>query len=462
MTGSTKFETLPYLLIITRYGGSEILLSSIPESLPSLDVASGGRLAEQLVTATKQKYRLESYCLWATVRTILGGDSAPWNYAVMEVLDQNASAPTGTLWASPREALPRVGGADRGAVCRFLEDLERYAADPERAPFAKPAWIQELLSWAGAQVKPFDLRVTGGFWQLNASPTFSLIRLQTNRTAVWFKATGEPHAHELSVSLALAHLMPEFAPRILGVHPRWNGWLSSHVAGKLLREVNDRSAWETAARTLARLQIRSLQIGAPIRESGVRDLEIQTLAEQIEPFLDCVNRLMEAQEQPSPPPLSKSDLAAIRDQLGEAFERLGELRAFDCLGRFDLNPGNIIVSGDRAVFLDWAEAYWGHPFFSFIYLFENFRRQVCDLSFETALRSSYCEPWQTVCAAEKVSEALAMAPLLAAFAYTVAGRSWREPEALRDPRVAGHLRSMTRRMHLEAKRMARRRETCLS
>jgi hypothetical protein len=306
MADQIKPETLPYLLIITRCGGSEVLLSSGPPSLPSIDVPRGGRLAEQFVTGVQQKYRLETYCLWVSHRTISGADSILENYAVMEVLDQNAPSPRGMLWASPREAVSRVSNSDGPAIRRFVEDLDRYGADLEGAPFAKPAWIQELLSWARAELEPFDLRVTGGFWQLNASPTFSVIRLQTNRTAVWFKATGEPNAHELPVSLALAHLMPEYVPRILGVHPRWNGWLSSHVTGKLLREVDDRSAWETAARTLARLQIRSLGKAAPLRESGVRDLWPRTLAQQIEPFLDCVSRLMEAQEKPSPPPLTKN------------------------------------------------------------------------------------------------------------------------------------------------------------
>jgi hypothetical protein len=118
------------------------------------------------------------------------------------------------------------------------------------------------------------------------------------------------------------------------------------------------------------------------------------------------------------------------------------------------------VSRDRAVFLDWAETYWGHPFFSFTYLFEHFRRQARDTSFEAALRSSYSEPWQTVCAAEKISEALAIAPLLAAFAYTIAGQSRWEPETLGDPRAASYLRSMARRMYREARVIEQRRQTC--
>jgi len=451
MAGPTKFETLPYLLIITQYGGSEVLLSLSPASLPSLDVACGGRSAEQLVTGIQRKYRLETYCLWVSHPTMSDRDPLPGNYAVMEVLEQNAPAPKAMLWESARDAISCVGSVDRAAIRGFIKDLERYRADPERAPFAKPGWIQELLDWAGEQLEPFGSRVTGGFWQLNAGPTFSLIRLQTNRTAVWFKATGEPNTHELPVSVSLARLLPEYVPRILGVHSPWNGWLSPHIRGELLREIKDRSAWEAVARALAELQIRSIEKGSELRQSKVRDLG--KLAALIGPFFECMSELMQSQTKQSPALLTQVELASLGDQLGKACQRLDDLGMPESIGRLDLNPGNIVVSRDRVVFLDWAETYWGHPFLNFAYLVEHFRRHSADAALESTLRSSYADPWRAVCTEEKISEAFAIAPLVAAFAYTIAGHSWREPETLREPRVAGYLRSMTRRMHREAKRI---------
>jgi hypothetical protein len=457
MTDQSKFETPSYRLIVTRCRGSELLLSP---SLPSLDVPLRKRPAEQLVTGIQRKYRLEAYCLWVSRVAASDVDSPPVNYAVMEVLEQNAPAPKGMLWASARDAISCVGSADRAGIRGFIEDLERYRADPQRAPFAQPGWIQELLGWAGEQLEPFDSRVTGGFWQLNAGPTFSLIRLQTNRTAVWFKATGEPNAHELPVSVSLARLLPEYVPRILGVHSSWNGWLSPHVRGELLREIKDRSAWEAAARALAKLQIRSIEVGSELRRSKIRDLG--KLARLIGPFIDCMGELMHSQEKQPPAPLTQVELACLRDQLGEACQRLDDLGMPDSIGGLDLNPGNIVVSRDRVVFLDWAETYWGHPFLSFAYLLEHFRRHSADAVPESTLKSSYAEPWHALCSAETVSEALAIAPLVAAFAYTIADQSWQEPNALRDPRLAGNLRSMTRRMHGEAKQIEKGRQTCLS
>jgi len=61
------------------------------------------------------------------------------------------------------------------------------------------------------------VRLTGKFRQLNASPTFSLIRLETNGVALWFKATGKPNEHELAIALSLARLFPRYVPRVLGL-----------------------------------------------------------------------------------------------------------------------------------------------------------------------------------------------------------------------------------------------------
>jgi hypothetical protein len=241
----------------------------------------------------------------------------------------------------------------------------------------------------------------------------------------------------------------------------WNGWLSAHVPGTLLREIENRPAWQAAAGALAHLQIQSIEKSCEIRALEVRDLGTGRLARLIGPFIDRMSELMQAQEKESPAPLTKVELCSLRDQLGQACQRLEDLGTPESVGRLDLNPGNIVVSRDRVVFLDWADTYWGHPFFSFAYLLEHFHRQARDLSFKAALQSSYAEPWRAVCATQKISEALVISPLVAAFAYTVAAQSW-EQQALQDPGVAGHLRSMARRMYREASVIEKRRQTCLS
>ena len=60
-----------------------------------------------------------------------------------------------------------------------------------------------------------------------------------------------------------------------------------------------------------------------------------------------------------------------------------------------------------------------------------------------------------------IAEALALAPLLAAFAYAVGSNTWEDKERLHEPTTAGYLRSLTRRMNREANELADRRSLCL-
>ena len=60
-----------------------------------------------------------------------------------------------------------------------------------------------------------------------------------------------------------------------------------------------------------------------------------------------------------------------------------------------------------------------------------------------------------------VSEAI-LAPLLAVFAYAVGTGAWMQPVRLSDPKVAGYLRSLVRRMNHEANALSDRRSSCLS
>jgi hypothetical protein len=254
-----------YWLIVTRRNASEILLSEHGSgwALPCVSIRPRQRVAEQLVSQVSGEWRLETYCLFVA-NSPHSGRNEEAKYAVMETVRQNDKAPDGTCWMSP-SALAECGDArDLVLIKEALEELESYVRGEKAGPFARPGWLRELFRWTEEQVAPLGLRVTGGFRQWNASPTFSLVRMETNDGALWFKATGEPNAHELSVSLLLARLFPNHVLRILGIHRPWNGWLSAEASGTALDEISDCSTWERVAAELAELQIASIGKGSDL------------------------------------------------------------------------------------------------------------------------------------------------------------------------------------------------------
>ena len=112
----------------------------------------------------------------------------------------------------------------------------------------------------------------------------------------------------------------------------------------------------------------------------------------------------------------------------------------DTLGHSDFNPGNIIVGPERCTFLDWAEAYVGHPFLTFEYFLAHLRKDYPQLApLESELRASYSRIWSSVASPEQIAQAYSFSPLVAVYAYAVVkqclARS-RTPEGPRLPRLS--------------------------
>ncbi len=451
-------------MIITRRNASEILVSQDGSgwTLPRVAIRPRQRVAEQLVSELNGEWGIETYCLFAQKDPTLGRNGDATNCAVMESVRHNDKAPSGTYWMPPSAAADCRDVGEAAAIRESLDDLDSYVRGEKTGPFARPGWLRELFRWTEEQVAPLGLRLTGGFRQWNASPTFSLVRLETNDGALWFKATGEPNSHELPVSLLLARLFPGHVPRVLGVHPSWNGWLSAEASGTALDEISDYSAWERVAEGLAELQIASIGKSAELLEGKCKDLRLPEIVKFIDPFLARMAEFMAAQEKISPAPLANSELVSLGEGLKEACSLLQSFALPDTIGHIDFNPGNILVSSDRCVFLDWAEGCVTNPVITFEYLRQHFGRSAPPQpSAIERLTAAYVRHWASFYPPEDLRRALEISPLIAVFVYAIASDSWRSPASQCPPAHAGYLRSLTRRMYREAVRAGERSELCL-
>jgi Phosphotransferase enzyme family len=450
-----------YRLIVTRRDASELLLVRCESgwSLPSVEIQRGQRIAEQLTTELYAHYACRGYCLFLPTSA---GELA--RCAVMEASQNDEMSPGGTCWIPLAEATSlSTESADAYAIIeKSIKELDTLRNAPRLAPFAKPGWLAELTEWVGEQVTPLGLRLTGNYTQLNASPAFSLVRLETNDSAVWFKAAGEPNRHERPVAACLARLFPEYVPRLLGVHASWNGWLTEEVSGTRLDPTAEFSAWSKAAEDLAHLQILSIRRQAELLEGQCKNLRLPRLVAEIDPFLDRMREFMAAQEKTTPAPLTDTELARLGTRLKRACSSLCDARLPDTLGHLDFNPGNIFIAPDRCVFLDWAEACVTSPLITFEFLREHFQRARGNSSTIEHLVNSYRGPWRSVVPPADWNQAIAVSPLVAVFAYAVACSAWRCPETRGQRSHAGYFRSLTRRMYREAEGISARSEPCFA
>jgi hypothetical protein len=444
MESTQQSDRETYRVIVLGQGGNELLLAPAGDGflLPSVEIPRWQRVAENMTVAIRNEWGQEAICLFNPDIAAPITSANDRSYQVMECSGPAKSLPHAE-WVPVSSLSERtfVDSADHVAVQRSLAECDRYAATVALGPFARLGWFGELRRWIEEVVGPLGFHLTGSFSQLNASPSFSLVRFETSGPAVWFKAVGKPNLREFPITLAVARLLPQYLPPILAARPEWNGWLALEVEGLNLGETQDANHWKAAATALARLQIESIGKFGTLVDSGARDLGASALLKLVRPFLDAMGKLMGKQTKVPPPVLSRSELVLLGERLEEALSLSTDLGIPDALGHLDLNPGNVIVSEGRCAFLDWAEAYVGNPLFSFQYLVEHFRRM--------ALISP-----------ESMEEAVAVAPMLAVFAYAAASNAWADQASLQDHKFAGYLRSLTRRMHREANRLKDRSALC--
>jgi hypothetical protein len=454
-----------YRILLLRKNGSELLVTGErpPFTLPCVEIPAWERVAENMNAAVGRRFGISSVCLFAPDLSVATTGGEQTLYQVMETRKTNVAAPEGTDWL-PVDSFPDQSFADAQdslALTNTLRQIREFENGETIGPFGKPGWIEALSSWVQHEVDPCGLCLSGEFRQLNASPTFALLRFETNKSAVWFKAVSEPNLREFPISVTLSRLFPGFVPTVVATHPAWHGWLTTEFAGSTLDEVPDACAWERAAQTLGELQIASVGKTGQLLEAGCRDLRVTSLLTLVDPFLEVMTRLMERQQKTAPPVLDRDELRTLGSQIKEALSELAELGIPDTLGHLDFNPGNILCSADQCVFVDWAEACVGPPFLTFEYLRTHLARtQREDVGLSADVVNAYETKWRTVLPPEVVAVALNLAPVLAVFVYAAGTEGWRNPTWLREPRAAAYLRSLTRQMHGEMRRLQDRSQLC--
>ena len=456
-------ETEMFKVIISRHLNSEVLL--VPDGntfqLPAVPVPKWSRVTPHISERLLELSGMRTICLFYPELQKTTNELAA-QYMVAELTDPS-SEPIGLRWVSRDDVWSRLSSAEESRTVEYaLTAGDAYNAGTSHGNFARSGWFQELLAWAQTHLDRYGLTTTGEFRQLNCGPTFSLVRLETTGPAVWFKAVGEPNLREFPITTTLASHFPSYVPTLIATQPSWNGWLAFEAGGSVLDEETDIPTWLVAARTLAQLQIESRKRVPELMDAGCRMIQIAMLLDQIDPFCEVMARLMAKQTTLYPPPLTADALHTLAASLKEACIFLAELDLPDTLGHMDFNPGNICGSSTGCVFLDWAEAYVGHPFYTFEYLREQLSRNQPDKkAWQSEVTSWYLDPWISLVSADVATRALEVTPLVAVLAYALSNNTWQDAERVENPKLAGYFRSLVRRMQREAQLWDERRQRCL-
>jgi hypothetical protein len=452
---SKQTETDLQRVIVFALRGAELLVLSEGGRfrLPGLSVPRDQRTAEYLTEYVRTRFGLDAVSLFA-----IGASSADveMHYQVMETVGVSRSTFPCLKWLSisSLDESQFEEPNDLIALRAALVRCDRHTEDSKFAFFGRLGWFTELTEWVEHQIRPLGFSLNGRFTQLNATPTFTLVRFETSGPAVWFKAVGQPNLREYPITLALCRYFPDHTTRVLASHDDWKGWLAIEAEGVHPSESSDIEIWTIVVTALAELQISSIGRSLHLLEHGCRDARSCSLSSLVDAFFEVVIDAMNRQKKEWPPPLSRSQLLMLRTQLQDVLFEATNSPIPNAIGHLDFNMGNVLVHHDSCVFLDWAEACIGHPFLTLQYLLEHFRRQCSNGTFrESTLISAYANRWSSLFSQDEIAEALRMSPLLAVFAYAACWNAWRESAIYNSDSCAGYLRSLVRRMKSEADRL---------
>lgn len=408
------------------------------ESMPP-----GTRLAAHLTEAIERRHGLRTIQL-----TVLPGIGELSFCAVHQILDPPKAALKRHSLATLNEiSSNELTDRQRSLVLKIMNgELS------ELGRFARIGWIDEFV---GKFCSHRDRNSIQIIRHLNQGINFSLLYLKgTDGRNLWFKAVGEPNTREYALTLELVRRFPEYLPRIIATIPEWNGWVMRDVKGLPLNESGAIYQCEKALTALAIMQKGMAADIASLSAMGAKDWTCARIKSLLEPFFVEAWRAMQAQTSDKSKPLCGSEFHQLQRDIKSALDEFMNAGIPETLLHGDIGHGNVIATCDAPVFLDWAEAYIGHPFLSAEHLLADLARSnPIFAEKQPALRSHYASHWKGYAQPFELERVTWLAPAIAAFVYAVI--AWDASSNRPDPTQAWPLmRSMLRRTKRELEQKA--------
>jgi hypothetical protein len=247
-------------------------------------------------------------------------------------------------------------------------------------------WIVDRL---GLSVRSQDERPDS----ISIEPLRGLLKIRTPDGLFYFKALRGIHRHEQKLTCLLAGLYPSNFPEVICADDE-KGWvLMRDVGGDLLDDLHTTKYFEEAISSFARLQIECVKHAATLLACECPDYRLESIALNVESFFQYLST-WEANNEQVDDVRRQMDFPTLTERLVGRCERVKEDNIPATLCHGDLNLGNVFARCGQYIFIDWAEGYVGHPFFTPLEYFNIVKR---DRGAETAnipaLRAAYLKPW---------------------------------------------------------------------
>lgn len=319
------------------------------------------------------------------------------------------SVPEGAEWVA-WDNLEAIPTEQRGVI----EEWIAWNKDSSliRTEWYRPGWFAKASAWMEEQFDDRGIMLTAPIEQIRSWERSAILRAETSFGRFYFKALPAMFRHEPVLVKWLAYTYPEAFPKPLLVDG-WRRWLLMPEYGsQTLDTVLDIELWEAALRQYAELQISLSVRFNDLIGLGCPDWRLYTLVDAIEPLLmNPADKLSGTSLR-----LSGEELDGLRGRIPEFKQVCVDLGKYGIpvsLEHGDFWAGQVVINGDKCVFIDWSDSSVSHPFFS-MYFLQDTDIALPDVpNVRERLRDAYLKPWQAYEPLPKLIEAYDLAMKLA-------------------------------------------------
>lgn len=270
-----------------------------------------------------------------------------------------------------------------------------------------------MIGWAREQLAVRSIAVTGEPVNIHDRPWSQVLRIPTDRGAVFCKTVIPVLAYEVPITAALAAWAPDRVTRVIAADAPRRLLLMADAGERLrarLEPYTDISPWDGILSRYAELQIKIAPYADELVALGAPDRRASALVSAFEEIVSTDELLTIAGSHSATP----GDLETLRGLVGRVRAMCEELAGTvpDSIQHDDLHDGQIFIEGDVVRFLDWGDSNVSHPFFSLVV----FQRQLAHVlgsderdARVTRLRDEYLEPFTAVATRRQIDACLPLA-----------------------------------------------------
>lgn len=279
----------------------------------------------------------------------------------MEWQDTAQETPPGAIWADrgTRKAL----NFTEPEHLRILEawSTESGETGPLSAPWEQADWFEQAATWIQDQVVRLGYTAQGNVQQVKTFVFGIILRIQTNKGTLYFKALLPTVQNEVALILELAKRWPDHVPQIIAYDLEQHWMLMHDFEGETFTDFSS-PQYETALRTYARIQQSYISDTKTWLRLGCPDRRL----EKLQPLLTEVVATALTGEARVAAGLTETQLKNLSELLPSLLEKYQQLERFAIpatIVQQDFQWSNVAIKRSGFIFFDWQDTVISHPFF---------------------------------------------------------------------------------------------------